>query len=340
MTTADATLTRPRTRIHWRRLARRHAWTVGIYLLLLGLLLYWRTIPEQWGTFDVQSLVIDALPFAFVAMGQSVVIISGGIDLSVGSLMSLVNVLSAKYMLVDPLTGETVSFEKAIVIAILLVLGAALAGALTGLIIQVTGIADIIVTLAMLFVWAGAALAVLEIPGGGAPLEFTKLGVGYTVTQWLPTGLVILGVAVLCWGAIRWQKPGLAIYAIGSSRNASFLAGISVNRTRIGAYALGSAFAAMGGLALTATSGIGDALSGQYYTLNSVAAAVLGGVSLLGGVGGLIGPIAAAFVLTLVKSIMILKGVDQNWAQVIQGSLIVLVVMIGGLALRQRGKHP
>ncbi len=96
----------------------------------------------------------------------------------------------------------------------------------------------------------------------------------------------------------------------------------------------------MGGLALTATSGIGDALSGQYYTLNSVAAVVLGGVALVGGVGGLIGPIAAAFVLTLVKSIMILKGVDQNWAQVIQGTLIVLVVMIGGLALRQRGKHP
>ena len=66
---------------------------------------------------------------------------------------------------------------------------------------------------------------------------------------------------------------------------------------------------------------------------------MLGGVSLVGGIGGLIGPIAAAFVLTLVKSIMILKGVDQNWAQVIQGTLIVLVVMIGGLALRQRGKN-
>ena len=141
---------------------------------------------------------------------------------------------------------------------------------------------------------------------------------------------------LLVWVPIRWRKPGLSLYAIGSSRNASFLAGISVAKTRIGAYALGSAFAAMGGLALTATSGIGDALSGQYYTLNSVAAVVLGGVALVGGVGGLIGPIAAAFVLTLVKSIMILKGVDQNWAQVIQGTLIVLVVMIGGLALRQR----
>ncbi len=329
-----------RTRLRWGRLARRHAWTVGVYVLLVGLILYWRTIPAEWGTFDVQSLAIDALPFAFAAMAQAVVIISGGIDLSIGSMMSLVNVVSAKYMLENETTLQAVSFREAIVLALVLILGAALAGALTGLIITVTKVADIIVTLAMLFVWGGAALAVMQIPGGGTPLEFSKLAIGYTLTPWLPSGLVILAaVVVLVWLPIRWRKPGLALYAIGSSRNASFLAGISVAWTRIGAYALGSALAAMGGLALTATSGIGDALSGQYYTLNSVAAVVLGGVALVGGVGGLIGPIAAAFVLTLVKSIMILKGVDQNWAQVIQGTLIVLVVMIGGLALRQRGKN-
>jgi ribose transport system permease protein len=325
---------------HWGRLGRRHAWTLGVYVLLTVLILYWRTIPENWGTFDVQSLAIDALPFAFAAMAQAVVIISGGIDLSVGSMMSLVNVLSAKYMF-DAATGQAVSFREAIVISIVLIIGAALAGALTGLIITVTKVADIIVTLAMLFVWGGAALAVMQIPGGGAPLEFGKLAIGYTFTPWLPSGLIILAVVVLLvWVPMRWRRPGLALYAIGSSRNASFLSGVSVARTRIFAYALGAALAGMGGLALTATSGIGDALSGQYYTLNSVAAAVLGGVALVGGVGGLVGPIAAAFVLTLVKSIMILKGVDQNWAQVIQGTLIVLVVMIGGLALRQRGKHP
>jgi ribose transport system permease protein len=330
---------RPRSGIRWRRLARRHGWTVGVYVLLLGLLLYWRTIPAEWGTFDVQSLAIDALPFAFAAMAQAVVIISGGIDLSIGSMMGLVNVLSAKYMF-DATTGQAVSFREALVIAVLLIVGAGLAGALTGLIINVTKVADIIVTLAMLFVWGGAALAVMQIPGGGAPLEFGKLAIGYTFTPWLPSGLVILGaVVLLVWVPMRWRKPGLALYAIGSSRSASFLSGISVAWTRVGAYALGGALAGMGGLALTATSGIGDALSGQYYTLNSVAAVVLGGVALVGGVGGLIGPIAAAFVLTLVKSIMILKGVDQNWAQVIQGTLIVLVVMVGGLALRQRGKN-
>jgi ribose transport system permease protein len=266
-------------------------------------------------------------------MGQAIVIISGGIDLSVGSMMSLVNVVAAKYMV-------SMSFREALLFSIVLVLGGAAAGALTGLVIHVTKIADIIVTLAMLFVWAGAALAVLEVPGGGVPIEYQNLVTLDTVgTAWLPKALlVLLGVYGVLWLTIRRRRPGLALYAIGSNRNAAYLSGINVPLTRVSAYAMSGAFAAIGGLALTSASGIGDPHAGDIYTLNSVAAVVLGGVSLLGGVGGLIGVVAAAFVLTLVKSILIIKGVDQNYAQVIQGSLIVLVVMIGGLALRQKGK--
>src|SRR5207244_11844542 len=89
---------RPRGGLNAGRLVRRHGWTVGVYVLLLVLVLFWRTIPANWGSFDVQSLAIDALPLAFAAMAQSVVIISGGIDLSVGSLLSLVTVLSATHM--------------------------------------------------------------------------------------------------------------------------------------------------------------------------------------------------------------------------------------------------
>jgi ribose transport system permease protein len=204
--------------------------------------------------------------------------------------------------------------------------------------IVVTRVADIIVTLAMLFVWGGLALWIMPIPGGGAPLRFLSLVTVDTIfTKWFPAAFLILLVAfALLWLPIRRTRIGLSLYAIGSNRSAAYLAGVNVSAARIGAYALGGAFAGLGGLSLTAAAGLGDPNSGTIYTLNSVAAVVLGGVSLLGGVGGLIGPIAAAFVLTLVKSILILKGVDQNWAQVIQGTLIVLVVMIGGLAIRQR----
>jgi ribose transport system permease protein len=334
VTSAPATVGPERHGHDLRRFARRHGWTIGVFVLFVVLVLYWRSATAlAWGPFDVQSLAIDALPLAFAAMGQAIVIMSGGIDLSVGSMMSLINVLAAKYML-------DMSFRQALLYSVALVLAAALAGALTGFVIQITRVADIIVTLAMLFVWAGVALAVLQVPGGGVPIEYQNLVVLDTVgTNWLPKALVILLIAYLVlWVPIRRLRPGLALYAIGSNRNAAYLSGINVPLTRIGAYAFSAAFAALGGLVLTAASGLGDPHSGDIYTLNSVAAVVLGGVSLLGGVGGLIGPIVAAFILTLVKTILILKGVDQNWAQVIQGTLIVLVVMVGGLAIRQKGK--
>jgi ribose transport system permease protein len=317
------------------RLGRRHGWTVGVFVLLLALVVYWRSqTTVTWGPFDVQSLVIDALPLAFAACAQAIVILSGGLDLSVGSMMALVNVVSAKYMV-------HMSFDEALLFSVALVAAGAVAGALTGLTIVFTRVADIIVTLAMLFVWGGAALAVLEVPGGGVPPRYQSLITIDTVgTAWLPAALfVLLGAYAVFWLTVRRVRPGLALYAIGSNRGAAYLAGVNVSATRVLAYAYSGGFAALGGLALTGASGLGDPNSGGIYTLNSVAAVVLGGVSLLGGVGGLIGPIVAAFVLTLVKTLMIIKGVDQNYAQVIQGALIVLVVMVGGLAIRQKAKR-
>jgi ribose transport system permease protein len=148
--------------------------------------------------------------------------------------------------------------------------------------------------------------------------------------------LVAVFVALLVlWVPLRWLRPGLAIYAVGSNRNSAYLSGIGVARTRVGAYMLAGVFTGLGGLALSASSGIGDPNSGATYTLNSVAAVVLGGVSLLGGVGGLVGVIAAAYVLTLSKIILLLRGTDPNYANVYQGALIILVVVIGGLLTRK-----
>jgi ribose/xylose/arabinose/galactoside ABC-type transport system permease subunit len=118
-TTADVRVERRAYEL--ARFARRHGWTVGVFLLFFGLVLYWRSATAlPWGTFDVQSLCIDALPLAFAAMGQAIVIMSGGIDLGVGSMMSLINVLAAKYML-------DMSFRQALLFSLALIAGAALA---------------------------------------------------------------------------------------------------------------------------------------------------------------------------------------------------------------------
>ncbi len=313
----------------WRRALRLHGWTIAIWLVLIAMVPYWRSLTQQDFKFDLQSLAIDALPLCFAAMAQAVIVISGGIDLSIGSLMGVVNVLSAREM-VD------MSFRQAIAFSLLLILLTALASGFTGLIITLTRIPDIVVTLGMLFVWQGVALWIMEIPGGGVPVDYSDLALGDFGSTVIPNAAVVVFAALLLvWVPLRWLRPGLALYAIGSNRNAAYLSGISVARTRVGAYLLAGVFTGLAGLALSASSGIGDPNSGTTYTLNSVAAVVLGGVSLLGGVGGLIGVIAAAYVLTLSKIILLLRGTDPNYANVYQGALIILVVVIGGLLTRK-----
>jgi ribose transport system permease protein len=191
----------------------------------------------------------------------------------------------------------------------------------------------------MSFVWGGTALVIMRTPGGGAPTQFQSLGTGTFISTWIPAGAVIIAlVAAAVWVPLRWRRHGFAIYAIGSNRDRAYLSGVNVASTRVLAYAVGGFFAAMGGLAATATTGIGTPYAGNFITLNSVAAVVLGGVSLAGGKGGVAGPIAAAFCLTLVPSIMVFQGIDPNYGQVIQGALIVVVVMIGGLVLLRERK--
>ena len=140
----------------WRRNLRLHGWTVGVWLVLLAMVPYWRSLSQQSFEFDIQAVAIDALPLCFAAMAQAVVVISGGIDLSVGSLMGLMNVLSAKHMI-------GMSFRDAILFSLVILLLSGLAGAFTGLVITFTRIPDIVVTLGMLFVWYGVGLWVMEI---------------------------------------------------------------------------------------------------------------------------------------------------------------------------------
>src|SRR5206468_8327309 len=137
---------------------------------------------------------------------------------------------------------------------------------------------------------------------------------------------------------VRATRPGLLLYAVGSDRTAAFRSGIRIGQARLLAYVLGGLFSAVGGLGLTMTTGIGSPLAGVYYTLSGLAAAVIGGVSLAGGRGGLVGPVIAAYVLTLIPADLIFLNIDPNFGQVIQGTLIVLVVMLGGLltVLRSR----
>ncbi len=262
-------------------------------------------------------------------MAQAIVVISGGIDLSVGSMMALTSVTSAVLM-----QGQGEGFAVAVVIGVLL-LGLA-CGAINGSIIVITRVPDIVVTLAMSFVWAGATLLVLDSPGGGAADWFKGLINGSIGSDWVPRAMVVLIVVVgVVWIPLRRSVLGLSLYAIGSDRLAAFRSGVAVGRTKIIAYSLTGLFCALGGLAVTASTGSGSPVPGA-YTLQSVAAIVLGGVSLAGGRGGILGPILAVFILQLVRTDLTFLEVNPNFSTVVQGVILIGVVLLGSVLAMRR----
>ncbi len=311
--------------------ARRNAWTLGLILFFFVLLAFTRIIQPTYGVTGVQGLAISVLPLALAAVAQAVIVIAGGIDLSLGSMMALTSVVSASLMMGRP---DEFAF---IVVAGVLLLGLLL-GAVNGSLVVITRVPDIIVTLAMSFVWAGTALLVLRTPGGGSAKWLRELVLGSVGNEWIPKAAVVLFVIVaIIWLPIRRTRLGLSLYAIGSNQLAAFRSGVSVGRTKILAYMIGGLFAALAGLSLTASTGIGTPVPGP-YTLLSVAAVVLGGVSLAGGRGGVVGPIIAVMVLSLIRTDMTFLRLNTNLATVAQGVILIAVVMFGTLIQFRRDR--
>lgn len=311
-----------------KKYAAQNAWTIGLAVLLVLLLGATKLIQPDFGLDGLDSLGRAALPFAFATLGMAVVVIAGGIDLSIASLMAVCSVSAAVLM-------DTSSEGLSVLIVLgVLALGAGL-GAVNGTMIVVTRVPDIVVTLAMMFVWDGTALLILNAPGGGAADWMRNLILGGLI----PKSYIFLAAsALVVWLPIRRSKLRLKLYALGSDAQAAFRSGVPVKGTKIASYAVAGLFASLGGLSVTMSTGIGEPIPGPYL-LASVAAVVLGGVSLTGGKGGLLGPILAVFILRLVRLDLTLLAVDPNATVIIEGVIMVSVVMIGGvLALRGQSR--
>jgi ribose transport system permease protein len=308
---------------------RRNSWTVAMVGLLIGFLILTKLIQPNYSAPGIQGLAISVLPVAFAAVAQAIVVISGGIDLSVGSIMALTSVTSAVLM-----KGQGDAVAVGVVLGVML-MGIAL-GAINGALIVASRVPDIVVTLAMSFVWAGLALVILDTPGGGAAQWLMEMIRGPLGSEWLPRAVVVAIVVVgAVWIPLQRSTLGLSLYAIGSNQLAAFRSGVPVGRTKIVSYALTGFFAALGGLTLTASTGIGSPVPGQ-YTLESVAAIVLGGVSLAGGRGGVVGPILAVVVLALIRTDLTFLGVNPNFSTVVQGVILIGVVMFGSFVAMRK----
>ena len=251
-------------------------------------------------------------------------------------MMALTSVVAAANM-----DGQSEEYAVVVVVAVL-ILGLVL-GAVNGALIVVTRIPDIIVTLAMSFVWAGSALLVLNVQGGGGAQWLKDLVNGALGTdallEWMPKALVVMAVVVsIIWFIVRRTPLGLWFYAIGSSQLAAFRSGVPVKRAKLLSYAVGGLFAALAGLRLTAATGIGSPIPGPEHTLLSFAAVLLVAVGLAGGRGGLMGPIVAVFILSLLKPDLTFLRLNSNLATVAQGVILVAVVMVGTLLQIRRAR--
>jgi ribose transport system permease protein len=314
------------------RAVRRNGWSAGLFGLLVLFLGMTKVIQPSYGASELQDLARGALPLAFAAVAQTVVVISGGIDLSVGPMMALASVTAASQM-------QNQSEGFGVVVAVGVLAMGLLLGTINGSLIVLTRVTDIVVTLAMSFVWAGCALLVLNSPGGGSSQWLKELVNGSVGTEWLPRAFVSLVVLVgVVWIPLRRTRAGISMYAVGSDRLAAFRSGVAVGRTKILAYALTGFFSALGGLALTGYTGIGAPVPGN-YTLLGIAAIVLGGVSLAGGRGGVVGPIIAVMILSIIRSDLTFLNVNPNLATVIQGLILIGVVMLGSLITLRRARR-
>jgi ribose/xylose/arabinose/galactoside ABC-type transport system permease subunit len=271
---------------------------------------------------NLSALLLDNAYLIMLAVGLTFVILTGGIDLSVGSVMAFTGILGAK-MLAD-------GIPVLIVLPTMVVAGAAI-GALIGALVQHFHVQPFIASLAGLFLARGFAFVVsLSSIRVEDPivlwLQSTRLRVGdWYIT---PTGILALLVVVIAAAVLRWTRFGRTIYAIGGSEHSALLMGLDVGRTKLIAYVISGVCGGLAGLMLTAYSGAGYPLNGVGTELDAIAAVVIGGTLLAGGQGYVLGSLVGVLVYGGIKSVITFTGADQSWTRIIVGGLLLLFIIV------------
>ena len=273
--------------------------------------------------FDISSIGASAATLALAALGETIVILAGGLDLSAGAVISLVNVV-----LVTQLAGADMGTGLFTLVALVIALGLGAAiGAVNGFLVAYVRLQSIVVTLATMFIAQGAALLVLKFPGGEMPWDFSLVFTGDVITEGLPAPVVVLAVAILFWLVLKNTRIGTGIYAIGSDAGSAEANGVDVRRTRFLTFTFAGMCYGAAGLFITANMGGGDPLIGAKMLLQIFAAVVLGGTLIGGGRGGAVGTIFGALTLTVVVNIFLVLGVRTYYTPIVEGVILLIAVL-------------
>lgn len=302
-------------------LARRHLWLPPLIVLVLLGVAIGIMRPSTFAIDQVNIKVAAAMTLILIATGETIVMTRGGIDLSIGGILSLTTAICAT-------RGDPGPLESLFWIAFVLILGAVI-GVLNGLIITYGKLQPFVVTLATWSILEGCALTILPAETSGVPKSWVDiehampLGIG--VPMMLLAGLIVL------WAWFSRTRVHNAIRAAGSNERSAYLNRVSVLGTNAWAYGLSGFFAAAAGLYFATQTGAGHPTVGTQYVLPAIAAVVIGGTSLAGGRGTLIGTIVGAFILTLIGDVVFLLKLQSYWQWVMSGMILMLVVILTGL---------
>ncbi len=305
-------------------LQTRRPYLFTLLLLLVTVAVNFAFQPDLFARSTLNSNMRVFLPSIFLAAGQAVVVLAGGIDISVGSIVAIINTLLCTQL------GANASPDKiALWLLISLVVGAA-AGAINGFFTAYLRLQPIITTYATSFLFAGLALYILPNPGGAVPAgistfyrETTPLG--------LPLAFFVIFVILVGWWLIQQTRFGRFLFAVGGQPDAAYATAVPVATVQFGTYVISGLMAALAGISVTLLVSSGNANIGDAMTLTSVSAVVIGGTALRGGVGGVTGPVIGAIILGLISNIISFANVETWWATLVNAAIIVLALAAPGI---------
>jgi ribose transport system permease protein len=303
----------------------------SMVLVLLVVMVYFASQNERFATIEnFRTVLIAAAPFALVALGQTLVILTGGIDLSVGSVIAVSAMSSAWLALAMP--------DKLWLAVVLAVLVGALAGLINGLVIAWLNVTPFVATLGMLTVGSGFAYVI----GGGAPINGLPEEFGIIANTKIfgfqaPVYIMILGFIIL--GLLmKYSSFGLRVYAVGGNRTAAEVAGVNAKRILISVYVISGFLAGASGVILASRVISGPPNLGSGYELDAIAAVVIGGASLMGGRGTVWGTLLGLLLIQTLNNGLDILVVPAYWQMVISGVLIVSAVAVDMWASRRSPK--
>jgi ribose transport system permease protein len=297
--------------------------------LIVEIILFSTLSPYFFTTENILNVSLQTSITAIIAAGMTFVILTSGIDLSVGAIVALSGVVITSALKLS------LSFGISLPVAIFagLMIGAA-SGAIAGQLVTRFNITPFIVTLALMTIWRGAAYMYTDgRPIWGLPDGFSALGSGRVFTVPVPS-IIMIGVYVIAYIMLKKTRFGRHVYAVGGNREAARLAGIDSNRILMSVYIISGVLAAMSGLLLASRMNSGQPNAGLMYELDAIAAVVVGGTSLFGGRGSIIGTFIGAMLIGVLRNGLNLLNVGSYVQMVVLGVVILLAVMLDQMRSR------